>query len=655
MNQAEDRSRGARAPATQALGLRWLVAAWLAVTLAVGALAQTSEPAADGQGQGQRIRVTQTIWTDESQQMGFESVITQDFKPFNHFERMPIGNEVVWLRMHMAQVHGDAGPLLLSLLPPHLSDVTLYSPALQEPGRWHKRALEPQELIANIALGQAAQGSDFYLRIASPHNAAVLAFVGEQDDIHLHEKKLLALATFFMTVLLLALLVMLWRLIRKFSWMLVVLIALDVAVQCQITISLGYFYTVFGFPLALGENLLVPTLVLALGAGGSLYALFITALFPNQRWLRWLWGWSVLNPMLLVSALVTSRATPEFDSLFVVVAAGLSTICLIVAAIREPGRIRPLPNLVAFALLLLACFLFVNRSLNAAHILNAPAAELATDLLVRNLLFRFSGFVLLLALASWVFGRISADRLNSLRGALQQSNESLELESKRLERQRRFTAMLAHELRNPLATSRMALSSIETRLGADDPLLERAASIKQSLRDIDSIIERCSEIDGFEHGEMPMSIGTFTVSHFLALVKVANPSERIYSFTRGIKDDASITSDIHYLKIIFNNLLTNALKYSPPESLVEIAIQSTMSEGGHKALTFSISNEVGKAGTPNPSKVFDRFYRAEAARSQSGAGLGLWLSQALANALDSEVVMQHDGSRITFSLTLPYA
>jgi hypothetical protein len=96
----------------------------------------------------------------------------------------------------------------------------------------------------------------------------------------------------------------------------------------------------------------------------------------------------------------------------------------------------------------------------------------------------------------------------------------------------------------------MALSGIESRLGNSDPMMERAAAIKQSLQDINAIIDRCSEIDGFEQGDLPMSIHSFSLDHFLALLKEANSNERIYFVKRGVHDDATINSDIQYLKII---------------------------------------------------------------------------------------------------------
>lgn len=281
--------------------------------------------------------------------------------------------------------------------------------------------------------------------------------------------------------------------------------------------------------------------------------------------------------------------------------------------------------------------------------------ELTTELLVKNILVRIVQLLVMIILASWIYERIHTQRVQQLHGELQKSSESLELESKRLDRQRKFTAMLAHELKNPLAVSHMALAGIESRLSGNDPLLERSASIKQSLQEIDAIIDRCSEIDGFEQGDLPMNIGSFSLNHFVALLKESNANERIYVLIRGVHDDAMLTSDMHYLKIIFSNLLTNALKYSPPDTLIELSVQPVMAEGGNKALMFSVSNEVGEAGTPAPSRAFERFYRAEAARNQSGAGLGLWLSQALAHALGSELVMDNTGDKISFSLKLPYA
>jgi signal transduction histidine kinase len=149
-----------------------------------------------------------------------------------------------------------------------------------------------------------------------------------------------------------------------------------------------------------------------------------------------------------------------------------------------------------------------------------------------------------------------------------------------------------------------------------------------------------------------MAVHTFAVRQLLDLVEAANPSERIYTLVRDLPPGATLTSDLHYIKLILNNLLSNALKYSPPDSLVELELVSRQTEQGTH-LDIRVTNEVGEAGVPDPSRLFERFYRAESARNQSGAGLGLWLSQALAGALGTSLVSQTEDNWISFTLTLP--
>jgi signal transduction histidine kinase len=304
-------------------------------------------------------------------------------------------------------------------------------------------------------------------------------------------------------------------------------------------------------------------------------------------------------------------------------------------------------------MLLFSSAMFVAVSWKSGGILGEKAVELTSNLFIQNILSRTFMLLVIMGLASWFYDRLKANQLHAIQNELQVSHASLDLESKRLERQRKFTAMLAHELKNPLAVSHLALSGIRARIGQDGPLQQRSAAIEQSLQEIDAIIDRCSEMDGFEQGQLPMRIGAFTLNDLMATLKAANGNERIYFLVQGIPSETVLVSDMHYLKIIFSNLLTNALKYSPPDTLVELAVQAVQRDGQAPMVSFCVSNEVGEAGTPSPDLAFERFYRAESARNQSGAGLGLWLSQSLAHALGTEVVMQTQSEKISFTLVLP--
>ena len=224
-------------------------------------------------------------------------------------------------------------------------------------------------------------------------------------------------------------------------------------------------------------------------------------------------------------------------------------------------------------------------------------------------------------------------------------------ESTRLEQQKKFTAMLTHELKNPLMASQMALSSIENRLEADDPSLLRVNAIRQSLLEIDAVIERCSEIDKYEQGFIPLDVRIFRLDDLVTSVKASLSSERIYIIARGVPEYFELRSDIYYLKAILINLLTNALKYSVSESLVEMTIEHAMDQG-RPALVFTVSNEVIAEGAPDRNRVFERYYRSEMAKQQSGAGLGLWLAQSMAHALGSRIHLITEDHLVKFQFSI---
>ncbi|NBY25834.1 MAG: ATP-binding protein [Betaproteobacteria bacterium] len=115
----------------------------------------------------------------------------------------------------------------------------------------------------------------------------------------------------------------------------------------------------------------------------------------------------------------------------------------------------------------------------------------------------------------------------------------------------------------------------------------------------------------------------------------------------------TLNTDATYLQIILNNLVSNALKYSPADTTVLVKVGRQETSDGLPQLQFAVINQAGLAGLPDPAKVFERYYRAPRASSVSGTGLGLWLSQKLAERLGSKISMTLEASRIMFCFSLP--
>ena len=77
----------------------------------------------------------------------------------------------------------------------------------------------------------------------------------------------------------------------------------------------------------------------------------------------------------------------------------------------------------------------------------------------------------------------------------------------------------------------------------------------------------------------------------LSLIKSNHTSERIYSIVRGCDENQLINTDVYYVKSILNNLLTNAIKYAVPESLIEFKVEARR-QGDQSEVVFTVSNEV---------------------------------------------------------------
>ena len=69
-------------------------------------------------------------------------------------------------------------------------------------------------------------------------------------------------------------------------------------------------------------------------------------------------------------------------------------------------------------------------------------------------------------------------------------------------------------------------------------------------------------------------------------------------------------------------------------------------------LLFSVSNEVTDDAKMDSTRVFDRYYRSESAKQQSGAGLGLWLAQSMAHALGSDIKLKTDRQFVRFEFSI---
>jgi signal transduction histidine kinase len=119
-------------------------------------------------------------------------------------------------------------------------------------------------------------------------------------------------------------------------------------------------------------------------------------------------------------------------------------------------------------------------------------------------------------------------------------------------------------------------------------------------------------------------------------------------------EEGVVDGDVRRLRQLFLNLITNAIKYTPRGGKVELSLSERVGE----EIAFSVRDSgIGISAADLPH-VFDRFWRADRARSRAsergGFGLGLAISQWIAQAHGGRVVAQSRlGRGSVFTVTLP--
>ncbi|HFU4451561.1 TPA: cell wall metabolism sensor histidine kinase VicK [Streptococcus suis] len=229
------------------------------------------------------------------------------------------------------------------------------------------------------------------------------------------------------------------------------------------------------------------------------------------------------------------------------------------------------------------------------------------------------------------------------------------------ERERRlFVSNVSHELRTPLTSVKSYLEALD-----EGALTESVAPsfVKVSLDETNRMMRMITDLLSLSRidnqvGEMDVELINFTAFVTFILNRFDqmkhSDSDKVYTIVRDYQiSPIWVEIDTDKLTQVLDNILNNAIKYSPDGGTITFSMKTTDSQ-----LIVSISDEglgIPKADLP---KIFDRFYRVDKARSRAQGGTGLGL------AIAKEIVKQHKGfiwakseygHGSTFTIVLPYS
>jgi signal transduction histidine kinase len=111
-----------------------------------------------------------------------------------------------------------------------------------------------------------------------------------------------------------------------------------------------------------------------------------------------------------------------------------------------------------------------------------------------------------------------------------------------------------------------------------------------------------------------------------------------------------LDTDLKLLRVILANLIENALKYGAKDAPVQVSV--AIESAPSAAVVVTVSNAVGRAGRPDPERVFEKYYRSPQARGYTGSGVGLHLAGQLARMLGGKLRYLAGTEAVVFQLRL---
>jgi heavy metal sensor kinase len=242
-------------------------------------------------------------------------------------------------------------------------------------------------------------------------------------------------------------------------------------------------------------------------------------------------------------------------------------------------------------------------------------------------------------------GRL-AETFNSLLSRLEGS----------LIQQRQFMADASHELRTPVTTARTASSvALQQPTRAESDYRETLAIVEQEMARLSRIVDDMFTLARADAGSYPVRRMPMYLDEVLDEVVRAL---RVLAKTRDISISgdslrpAPFTGDEDLVRRLLLNLVDNAIRYAPSGTVVRVALDRA---GDRYAI--SVSDDGPGIPAEIQPRIFERFYRVDAARthaSDGGAGLGLALARWIAQVHGGDVALAAS-SRMgsTFVITLP--
>ena len=225
----------------------------------------------------------------------------------------------------------------------------------------------------------------------------------------------------------------------------------------------------------------------------------------------------------------------------------------------------------------------------------------------------------------------------------------------RLETVRRdFVSNLSHELRTPLASIKALVDTLRDGAIEDPPAAEHFLErMEVEVDEMTQMVQELLELSRIESGQAPLRLFPTAVTKLIEpVIERLRAQAGRASLTLNIVLPANLPEvmvDADRVRTVILNLVHNAIKFTPPEGQITVSARIVPD-----AVVIAVADTGIGIPADDAPRIFERFYKADRARSGGGTGLGLAIAKHTVHAHNGRIwVESTEGVGSTFSFTLP--
>lgn len=216
-----------------------------------------------------------------------------------------------------------------------------------------------------------------------------------------------------------------------------------------------------------------------------------------------------------------------------------------------------------------------------------------------------------------------------------------------------FISNVSHELKTPLAVMQNYATMLQAPALDEKSRLEYAKAVSSNCRRLTALVSNILKLNKLENQQIFPKVAPYDIGEYLreSILTFEDAwSEKNLELEADIADEIMVTTDGELLSLVWNNFISNAIKFTPEGGRILIKLEEFENEDGEKKIKISVQDSGCGMDQRTKERVFEKFFQGDTSHATQGNGLGLALAARVASICGGKIgVESQEGKGSEFS------